>query len=98
MILEIRWPDSCKRNPKEIRDFLQKMVNRLAVGHYRYGEAKRSQRYMSRMREEVKAYVKSGNQEQLINIANYCWLETVAPEHPKSNFDPSVESVTRKKF
>jgi len=53
---------------------------------------------MSRMREEVKAYVKSGNQEQLINIANYCWLETVAPEHPKSNFDPSVESVTRKKF
>ena len=98
MIIDIYFPDSCKRDTKKIKEFLQRMVNRLVVGHYRYGEAKKSQRYMSRLIAEVKTYKKTGNQEQLINSANYCFLETIAPENDKSTFDPTVESVTRKKF
>lgn len=98
MKLELYYPDSSKRDPKSVKEFLQKMVNRLVVGEYRYGAPKKSQNYLSRLKTEVRAYSKTGNQEQLINIANYCWLESVAPEHKKSNFNPGVDSVTRGRF
>lgn len=39
---------------------------------------------------------KSGNFEQLLNIAVYCFLESEAPQHPRFHFDNGVESVTRR--
>lgn len=79
------------------RVIAQSMLDRLCVGELRYGKATRRQKYFSRMKKELKAYELSGNAEQLINIANYCILEWIAPEHPKHHFDPNAESVTRKK-
>lgn len=38
---------------------------------------------------------KSGNFEQLLNIAVYCFLESEAPQHPRFHFDNKVKSVTR---
>lgn len=38
----------------------------------------------------------SGNFEQLLNIAVYCFLESEAPQHPRFHFDNRVKSVTRK--
>lgn len=37
----------------------------------------------------------SGNFEQLLNIAVYCFLESETPQHPRFHFDNKVESVTR---
>jgi|SRR5579863_4391619 len=101
MIFEIRYPDSITTQQKEniaFKDFLQKMTNRLAVGSVRYGPPDSRKQYLSRLKAEVKAYSKSGNAEQLFNIAVYAFLESYAPENKKAHFDPTVGSVTRSKF
>lgn len=98
-IIRLECPDSIelKNNKKQIfKMFAQTMLNRLFVGEVRYGPGNRRQKYFTRMKKELKAYEKTGNAEQLINIANYCVLEWIAPEHPKHHFDPTAESVTRK--
>jgi hypothetical protein len=97
-ILRLEIPDSfeLKNYKKQIfKMFAQTMLNRLFVGEIRYGPAEKKQHYFSRLKKEVAVYQKTGNAEQLINIANYCVLEWIAPEHPKHHFNPTVESVTR---
>jgi hypothetical protein len=97
-IIRLEIPDSfeLKNHKKQIfKMFAQTMLNRLFVGELRYGAADKKQKYFSRLKKEVKAYEKTGNAEQLINIANYCILEWITPQHPKHHFDPTVESITR---
>jgi hypothetical protein len=91
-------PKAIKYREKFLVKFMQQMLNRMAFGQYLYGEPNKEQNYMTRMIMEMKSYKRSGNAEQLLNIANYCWLEFVAPENKKFHHDPSVESVTRGKF
>jgi hypothetical protein len=98
---EISIPDSLAIPEAEMhhfRLFLQRMANRRAQGSARYGRISKSQRYMSRLITEAQVYKKSGNQEQLLNIAVYCFLESYAPENKKAFFDPAAESVTRKRY
>lgn len=99
MTLNIFWSDKLKgHDRKKVQDFFQKMANRLMQGHARYGSPVSSQNYMTRLIMEVKHYKRNGNMEQLINIANYAWLESQAPENPKFHFDSTVDSVTRGKL
>ena len=98
MQLTLWWSDKIKQDPKTVRDFFQKMANRLLIGHLRYGPPKREQNYMTRMIMEMKVYKRTGNMEHLINIANYCWLESEAPENKKFHFNATVDSVTRGKI
>lgn len=74
------------------------MTDRLLVGHLRYGDACKEQNYMTRMMMEVKAYKRSGNREQLLNIANYAYLESIVPENPKFHWNDKADSVTRRKM
>jgi hypothetical protein len=101
MVFEVRFPDSVQldsRSLVEYKFFLQAMANRRVVGGIRYGDKPKSkQKYMTRLGKELKAYRATGNVEHLINIANYAFLESVAPEHKHQHWDASVESVTRKK-
>lgn len=100
IMIELKSPSSIEfpiQDSIEFQFFLQLMVNRRAVGQLRYGAPKRSQKYLTRLRKEVKAYIANGNQEQLINIAVYAFLEWIAPEHPRAYFDPTADSVTRGK-
>lgn len=91
------------RNAIQLREvssfakFLQMMSNRRAVGGERYGPIKVSAGYLTRLKKELKAYEKTGNMEQLLNIAVYAFLESYAPENPKFHFDNTVKSVTRKR-
>lgn len=75
--------------------FLQRMANRLVVGAARYGNAKSTDQFLTRLKAEVREYTKTGNAEHLINAANYCFLETIAPEHKHSHFEQTTKSVTR---
>ena len=77
------------------RSITQGMLDRLIIGELRYGPPRKRQKYMTRLLKEAEGYKRIGNAEQLLNIANYCILEWIAPEHPKHHFDPKVESVTR---
>ena len=82
--------------------FLQDMMNRRQVGYLRYEQKNkgphRMQRYMSRLAAELDAYRRTGNMEQLLNIAMYAYLESRAPENVKFHYDNTIESVTRHSF
>lgn len=83
---------------KKVGRWFQRCANRLSQGECRYGPGDPRQRYMTRMKLEVRAYSKTGNEEHLLNIANYCFLEANFPEHKKHHFDAYVDSVTRGKI
>jgi hypothetical protein len=95
----ISMPPSIDLDPLHVATFfhfLQLMANRRVQGAIRYGDKpKKKQKYMTRMEKELRAYKQSGNMEQLLNIAVYCWLESEAPQNSKFYFDPSIDSVTR---
>lgn len=81
--------------------FLQQQANRRAVGALRYekdGIPDRRKRYLDRLKKEVAAYERTGNHEQLINVAVYAFLESYAPQNSKYHFNPNSDSVTRKEF
>lgn len=95
------WSDKINRtspNSNEFAKFVQQMANRLMQGFCRYGPADKHQMYMTRIEMEMKHYKRTGNAESLINIANYCLLETLEPENKKFHFDNKAESVTRGKI
>jgi hypothetical protein len=80
--------------------FLQQIANRRAVGAIRYernGVPDRRKKYLARLKRELAAYEKSGNHEQLVNIATYAFLESYAPENARYHFDPTAESVIDRK-
>lgn len=98
MTIEIELPDSAPlaaSTISELRLFLQACANRLVVGELRYGKPDRRKHYRARIGKELTAYHKGANFEQLLNIANYAFLESLLPETGKLIFDPYVESVTR---
>lgn len=99
MTIEIKIPDSLRLDTQTLtqyRAFLQTLMNRRVVGGLRYSQRpKRKQRYLTRIRLELKAYERTGNFEHLLNIANYCFLESEAPENRKFHFDPNADSATR---
>ncbi len=97
MTLTLNIPDTIhlKNNAEDYRGYLQAMLNRVLVGELRYGPPDRRKRYMRRMILELKAYRRDGNFEQLLNLCNYAYLESVAPENRKLYFDPAAASATR---
>jgi len=93
--LKLWASDKVNLDYESFRHFAQMMVNRVIVGDLRYGKPVAEKRYLTRLKAELKRYGKTGNQEHLVNIANYCWLEKNWPEHKKAHHDDKVGSVTR---
>lgn len=94
--------DKFRTDWKYFIEFVQHQANRLAVGYAQYeikqGGPSRENCYMWRLGEELRAYRRTGNREHLLNIANYAWLESQAPENKKFHWDNSVDSVTREEL
>jgi hypothetical protein len=97
MNLPTWWPEKGIDKALEFGVFAQRMANRLIVGMYRYDKGRPISRakYLQRLKAEIKAYEESGNQEHLVNAANYAFLEMLAPEHPEAHFKDVDFSVTR---
>lgn len=102
MTIELFWSDKTKAPAKaeQFKKFAQQMANRLIFGVFRYdkGKPRNGAKYLTRLKAELKEYELNGNIEHLINVANYCMLESVAPENPKSHFKHESRSVTRNKL
>lgn len=75
--------------------FFNSQINSLIQGGYRYGKGSREQKYLTRLHIELQKYEDTGNKEHLINVANYCILESMYPEHENFHYDDTVESATR---
>lgn len=70
------------------------MRNRLVIGSLRYGrmhDKKRTERYdhISAIMKAAERYRKTGNQEELVDIANLAMLEFVRPSHPSPCWSPT---------
>lgn len=93
------WPNRVQLvNRAEFEQFVNMMLVRVVQGQPRYGAPDRRKMYYDRAIRELKKYKVTGNMEQLINAANYCWLESVAPQNPNFHFDNTVRSVIRTEF
>jgi hypothetical protein len=95
--LIVWWPRRFMDKGLSLGVFLQRMANRLIMGAYRYDKGKplKKAKYLTRLQAEVDAYRWTGNLEHLVNAANYCYLESVAPEREKTFWRSDRRSVTR---
>jgi hypothetical protein len=97
MELKLFWIHGAADKARAFALFAQRMANRLIVGIFRYdkGRPLRQAKYHTRLKAEVKAYGETGNLENLVNAANYCFLESVAPENKRAHWKAEHVSVTR---
>lgn len=96
--VKLQWPDRVE--PVQFNKlFLQRMLNNVAIGRYRYGLNDRKsgtpRQWIKRARAELRAYTRSGNWEHLVNAANYLMCETISPEHRKHHFKHETKSASR---
>lgn len=72
------------------KEFEERMRNRLVMGAFRYGKLGASgKRKFDRVGDSIRrleAYIETGNQEYLVDVANLCLAEYVEGNHPKAHF------------
>lgn len=84
-------------------DFVNKMQARMFVGFFRYGDTKRyaeSKQYdlLRTIEKYLNEYKKDGNLEHLVNIANYCMIEFMYPQHALAHFESIEEEDPTKRI
>jgi hypothetical protein len=71
-------------------DFERLMRNRLIFGAMRYGDFKSKKKitynYLRRAKKIIDEYMLTGNDELLVDMANYALLEFTFGKHPKKHF------------
>lgn len=92
--MEIFWSEWMTPS-KEFHPVFQMMANRLQIGHMRYGKADARKKYLDKARQELRAYSRNNNKENLLNAANYLVLEYLYPQYKKAFHDNTIDSVTR---
>jgi len=70
------------------------MLNRVAVGFFNYGPAKRdfSYNWIKTLRLRLKHYRETHNTENLIDVANYAMLEFLYPIDRRAFFEATDKS------
>lgn len=92
MKIELNWPSSIPQTQFS-KDFLQGMLNRVAVGYHNYGPAKKGgYNWMKSLRMRLTHYRETHNTENLIDAANYAMLEFTYPNDRKAYFKPTDKS------
>lgn len=85
-------------------DFIRKMKARCFVGYHRYGpntqygQKQSSYNILETIRKRLAAYEETGNQEHLVDAANFIMIEYKAPQHPNAHFDCVEEEDNSKRL
>jgi hypothetical protein len=79
--------------------FLQGMVNRMLTSYHKYGHVKIAIQNGVDCRESAfqrwREYVKTGNTEYLMDVANYAMMEFMHPTVEGAHYDPASRSPGR---
>lgn len=71
-------------------DFVQKMRNRIAVSHYKYGWVKDTYPKLADavacLGQRLDLYKETGNTEYLIDVANFAMIEFMHPRQDNAHF------------
>ena len=72
-------------------------INRLVMGSMRYNtrSLQVSPKYdlLKTMYVKLNLYIESGNQENLVDLINYCVLEIINRQHPNSHFEAGDDTT-----
>jgi hypothetical protein len=77
--------------PSEVSpDFLQGMIDRMAVSFHKYGPVKESTSdAIASLRKRLDRYEEDGNTEWLMDIGNFAMIEFMKPGHPNAHYRPT---------
>ncbi len=84
----IRWSDEVPESEFNI-SFIQGMADRMATSYHKYGTIEESAKridWMADLEKRLSLYKETGNREWLMDVANYCMIESTCPQHPESHF------------
>jgi hypothetical protein len=90
----LTWPESIPRSQFN-RDFLQGMLNRVAMSYHTYGDSKNNRgkvNWLASLRMRLAKYRKTHNTEYLIDAANYAMLEFMYPNDRRAFFKATDSS------
>lgn len=89
--------------PAEILDaqvsfeFLRLMGHGVTMGRFRYGPIRGSglppTKNIHEIRKRITLYEETGNQEHLVDVANFAMVEYMKPCHPNPHFEASDDGV-----
>jgi hypothetical protein len=88
------WPESVPRTQFN-RDFLQGMLNRVAMSYHIYGDIKNNRgkvNWIASLRMRLTKYRETHNTEYLIDAANYAMLEFMYPNDQRAFFKATDSS------
>ena len=90
-------------NPEQILEdnfsveFMTLMANRLLIGFFRYGPlrvpGRKPTQNIKEVRKRIALYEKTGNQEYLVDVANFAMVEFMKPCHPDPHFGSVDDGV-----
>lgn len=73
------------------QQFLQGMVNRMAVSFFKYGAVREAYPHkvdaLASMEQRLKKYKETGNTEFLLDASNFLMIEFMHPGHPEAHFN-----------
>lgn len=83
-------------------DFVRKMKARVFVGFHRYGQSKQyaiENKYdiLETIKKRLEKYRETGNQEHLVDAANFIMIEYMYPQHPNAHFESVEEEDPNKR-
>jgi hypothetical protein len=89
MRIYLNFPDAITE-PCISREFLQGMLDRMAVSYFKYGpvttESLSNRDLQECIRTRLDAYGFDGNTEWLMDAANFAMMEYMVPKHPDAHF------------
>lgn len=75
--------------------FIERMINRMTVSGHKYGPVEdvypHTASALDQLRERLRFYEEDGNTEWLIDCANFCMIEAMAPSR-ETHYDPHAAS------
>lgn len=75
------------------QEFINKMKNAIETSHYKYGWARKTYPELAQAykcaRERLDLYIKTGNKDYLVDVANFAMLEFLYPAIPGAHYSPT---------
>lgn len=71
-------------------EFHNRMKDRMKVSHYKYGDVNKNYPYpvnaIKCLNERLSLYLRTGNTEWLVDVANFAMIEALYPSHSKAHY------------
>ncbi len=89
MDITLKWPDDIPETQFN-QDFLQGMVDRMAMSYFKYGDMRKLKpgmyQYRPSVETRIEKYEETGNTEWLMDASNFLMIEFTTPAHPEAHY------------